>query len=233
VLPFENMTVATVNAVLPWAVAVFVSKRHGDEHLTDSPRPTLTVPTSQSAALSADPGAQQPQRDRNRDPSERENAPALQPGALRCFHIRAGRRTAPSYTAAMLGATTGFQMSTPRGNWARLETLPNAVDRKPPPTPSLAARTNCGDASAYKGHETGPVSRRGREENFPLLPRGRRFYLQMPLRTSESVTRVENLCREQTRSGRVTCIRTSFGFGRTRGASLPEARCHSVRFCCA
>ena len=60
VLPFENMTVATVNAVLPWAVAVFVSKRHGDEHLTDSPRPTLTVPTSQSAALSADPGAQQP-----------------------------------------------------------------------------------------------------------------------------------------------------------------------------
>src|SRR5918992_678436 len=60
VLPFENMTVATVNAVLPWAVAVFVSKRHGDEHLTDSPRPTRTVPTSQSAALSADPGAQQP-----------------------------------------------------------------------------------------------------------------------------------------------------------------------------
>jgi uncharacterized protein len=43
VLPFENMTVATVNAVLPWAVAVFVSKRHGDEHLTDGQRPRLEL----------------------------------------------------------------------------------------------------------------------------------------------------------------------------------------------
>jgi len=45
VLPFENMMVATVNAVLPWAIAVFVSKRHGDDDLADRPRATLPVGT--------------------------------------------------------------------------------------------------------------------------------------------------------------------------------------------
>lgn len=43
VLPFENMMVSTVNAVLPWAVAALVSKRHGDEHLAERPRPVLEV----------------------------------------------------------------------------------------------------------------------------------------------------------------------------------------------
>jgi Na+/phosphate symporter len=46
VLPFENMMVATLNAVLPWAVAALVSKRYGDEHLAERPRATLAVSTT-------------------------------------------------------------------------------------------------------------------------------------------------------------------------------------------
>jgi membrane protease YdiL (CAAX protease family) len=46
VLPFENMMVSTVNAVLPWAVAALVSKRYGDEHLAERPGPTLAVSTT-------------------------------------------------------------------------------------------------------------------------------------------------------------------------------------------
>jgi len=43
ILPFENMVMSTVSAVLPWAVAVLVSKRHGDEHLADRSRPQLEL----------------------------------------------------------------------------------------------------------------------------------------------------------------------------------------------
>lgn len=43
VLPFENMMKSTVSAMLPWAVAVYVSKRYGDEHLADRPRPALQL----------------------------------------------------------------------------------------------------------------------------------------------------------------------------------------------
>ena len=46
ILPFENMTVVTVNAVLPWPVAVLASKRHEDEDLAEHPRPALAVPPS-------------------------------------------------------------------------------------------------------------------------------------------------------------------------------------------
>jgi membrane protease YdiL (CAAX protease family) len=43
VLPFENMVISTVSAVLPWGVAIAVSRKYGDEQLTEGKRPTLRL----------------------------------------------------------------------------------------------------------------------------------------------------------------------------------------------
>lgn len=49
VLPFENIVMSTVSAILPWAVAAYVSTKHGDEDLADRPRATLSAEMLQQA----------------------------------------------------------------------------------------------------------------------------------------------------------------------------------------
>jgi membrane protease YdiL (CAAX protease family) len=49
ILPFENMVAQTLNAVLPWALAVYLTKRYGAENLAARPRPVAKAAAPEPA----------------------------------------------------------------------------------------------------------------------------------------------------------------------------------------